>query len=268
MTFLEFYLISALFNFVMCVLAWKTAYGDGGLEMWVVAVIFSLIPIFNNFTACIFTLGFVVDSAKFVHRKLLERKHMKTIEIRHGNNHRVIFEHKVPHNTMKKTVEFAVRNKVNLVGASFINEKLDNVDFSEVDLTDVSFINCSLIRADFSKALLIDVSFEGSTLGGAYFHGAAMSDTMFKGAKFGRLTVTGNRPFIQIGPIGSRGDRLLCFNMNKGIYVSTGCFFGSLKEFEAAVRKRDFHPNHCDDYLETIDYVRNHFNRWNAPKEK
>lgn len=45
-------------------------------------------------------------------------------------------------------------------------------------------------------------------------------------------------PFVRINNIGSRMDGCYIYNFKKGIYVRSGCFFGTEQEFIEAVEKK------------------------------
>ena len=49
--------------------------------------------------------------------------------------------------------------------------------------------------------------------------------------------IFGHSASMVIGPIGSRGDKLSVYSIHDGIFITTGCFQGSLKQFSDAVRK-------------------------------
>jgi len=56
-------------------------------------------------------------------------------------------------------------------------------------------------------------------------------------------------PFIRINNIGSRGDGCTIYNLKKGIYVRTGCFLGTIKEFQAAVKERHGSSKYAKQYI-------------------
>ena len=57
-----------------------------------------------------------------------------------------------------------------------------------------------------------------------------------------------------IEKIGSRYDDLYITKYNGNVYFSTGCFFGTLEEFKAAViDKHSKDSNHYKDYMEVIE---------------
>jgi hypothetical protein len=55
--------------------------------------------------------------------------------------------------------------------------------------------------------------------------------------------------FIRINNIGSRGDGCIIFNFEDGIFVRSGCYFGSEKEFIARVKENHKGTKHEKEYL-------------------
>ena len=60
--------------------------------------------------------------------------------------------------------------------------------------------------------------------------------------------VGGDASWLIVGPIGSRDDFTTFFSGKDGIYVSCGCFYGSISEFEEAVEKTHAGTKHEKDY--------------------
>src|SRR3972149_6209497 len=83
-----------------------------------------------------------------------------------------------------------------------------------------------------SKANLEGANLEGANLDGANLEGANLEGAYLDGIK---IKLVGSRPILIIGPIGSRSDWLHIFTTDQGIYIRTGCFFGSEKEFRKAL---------------------------------
>ena len=79
---------------------------------------------------------------------------------------------------------------------------------------------------------------------------------------FGAAWVSGNaRVFeashiISIGPVGSRNSTLTMFRTDKGSSVVTGCFLGTLAEFEAAVKKKPEGDVHRLVYEDLAPFLR------------
>lgn len=62
---------------------------------------------------------------------------------------------------------------------------------------------------------------------------------------------------VKIGYIGRRNDSTYFFQTAQGIYVRCGCFFGSLKEFEAQVKEtHKDNKQYLAEYLGAIKYIK------------
>ena len=69
---------------------------------------------------------------------------------------------------------------------------------------------------------------------------------------------------ITIGPIGSRGAALTMFRTEKGASVATGCFLGTLEEFEAAVCKKpegDIHRLVYESQISTFKLISKNYHK-------
>jgi len=59
------------------------------------------------------------------------------------------------------------------------------------------------------------------------------------------------------GPIGSRDDFLTCYlDKDKKIYAVTGCFSGTLEEFEKKVKETHGSNKHAKQYLKAAEAAR------------
>ena len=74
----------------------------------------------------------------------------------------------------------------------------------------------------------------------------------------GGAEVTGSRHVITVGPVGSRHSMLTLFKTKTGSSVTTGCFGGTLDEFEAAVKEKpegDPHRNVYESLITTFRQI-------------
>ncbi len=94
-------------------------------------------------------------------------------------------------------------------------------------------------------------------LRGAYLSSADLS---------GRELI-GDRPILQIGPIGSRGDYLIAHITDAGIVVLTGCFCDSLDLFRAAVNETHGDSAHGREYAAAISMIEAHAELWSPAVE-
>ena len=106
---------------------------------------------------------------------------------------------------------------------------IDDATLHGADLRSADLQGADLRSADLQGANLHGADLRSADLQGANLHGANLQPGLF---------IKGDCPFIQIGPIGSRLDYLSAFMTNKGIFLRTGCFFGSIKDFNEAVITR------------------------------
>lgn len=89
-----------------------------------------------------------------------------------------------------------------------------------------------------------------------YGNALVSGDAQVSGNAFvsGDAKVSGNADYMTISPIGSRDD-CITFMRTKTleIYVSVGCFFGSIAEFRAKVQKTHGDNKHAKAYLLAAD---------------
>ena len=114
-----------------------------------------------------------------------------------------------------------------------------------------------LRSADLGSAYLRGADLGGADLGGADLGGAYLGGADLRGAK-----LIGDRPILQIGPIGSRSDYLIAFVTDQGVLVRAGCFFGSLDEFSSAVDKTYGDSVHGIEYATAIAMIDAHAALW------
>lgn len=91
-----------------------------------------------------------------------------------------------------------------LVGADLRQADCVGADFRKADLTDVKFNEADLYKANFARTNLWGAVFAGATIGNG-------------------VVLRGDAPILQIGPIGSRRDILVCYDTSQGPRFSTGC---------------------------------------------
>ena len=111
-------------------------------------------------------------------------------------------------------------------------------------------------------------TFYGTTFYGTTFYGTKFYGTKFDGTKFQKSTFNGKkiveceRPIFLIHPLGSDQHTLLAINTDKGIHIQTGCFNGSVDEFNAALKKKHGDNLHAQEYTAAIKLVELHFKLW------
>jgi uncharacterized protein YjbI with pentapeptide repeats len=94
------------------------------------------------------------------------------IEIKHRFSGEVLFAHDVEGNTIRLTLEAAVKAKVNLYGADFSGADLYGADLSGANLSWANLSGANLSWANLSGANLYGANLSGANLYGANLYGA------------------------------------------------------------------------------------------------
>jgi uncharacterized protein YjbI with pentapeptide repeats len=151
------------------------------------------------------------------------------IEIKHWLSGKIIFSHDCENNTWRLTVEAAVNGNISLDGAS-----LDG-------------------------ARLVGARLDGARLVGARLVGARL-DNGEKIVPFKKC----EKPVFQIGGLGSAFRYLVAYLTEDGIRLRTGCFFGSIAQFEAKLKETHGQKGskHALEYRAAIKMVKTHFDIW------
>ena len=153
---------------------------------------------------------------------------MIKIEIKNRFTGKIIFEFSKENNTIKDTVEEAVKNKISLYGASLDGASLDRA----------SLIGASLDRASLNGASLDRASLIGASLDGASLIGASL-----------------DKRYISITRIGS-SNRMTTYCFDDDI-IWCGCFKGTLQEFEDKVNiTHKDNELYLKQYLGAINYIK------------
>ena len=159
------------------------------------------------------------------------------IEIKSRFSGSVLFSHDREENTIKITLEAAVVARANLVGANLVGANLDG-------------------------AYLDGAYLDGAYLGGANLVGAYLGGANLVGGEI----LKGERPILQIGPIGSRCAYFVAFLTNKGLRLRAGCFFGTREEFEEQLSETHEDNDHSKEYKAALAMIDCHAEIW-TPKE-
>lgn len=110
--------------------------------------------------------------------------------------------------------------------------------------------NSILFEGDFT---CLSKAVEAAVLDGASLDRASLDN--------GEKIIRCERPILMISPIGSSSRTLTAYLTDNGIRLRTGCFFGSVKEFETAPEKKGG-DNHAQDYQSAIKMIESHFQIW------
>ena len=177
----------------------------------------------------------------------------------------VLFEFSKENNTIKDTVEEAVRRGADLRGADLRDANLRDAYLRGADLRD-AYLSGAYLRgaylsgADLSGADLRDAYLRGANLRGADLRGADLRDANLRDADLrdaGKITSVDD--ILLIGPIGSRADYTHIYRTDKGIFIKCGCFFGTVEEFASKVKDTHGDNKYANQYLKVIDFVNKYF---------
>ena len=135
----------------------------------------------------------------------------------------VLFSYEKEDNTIKDTLEEAIKSGANLRGANLGGAYLRDANLGDAYLGDAN---------------LGDANLGGANLGDAWGELQSSSDVLI------------------VGPIGSRNGYTTIYHTDKGIFVRCGCFRGSLNEFSEKVKETHGESKHAKDYLTLIDFVK------------
>jgi len=150
-----------------------------------------------------------------------------------------------------------------LRGADLGGAYLRGADLRGADLRGAYLRGAYLRGADLGGADL-----GGADLGGADLGGADLRGAYLRGADGEKLTTVGERPYLELGPFGSRNDNLQVWLTDAGVYVKAGCFWNTLAKFTAAVKETHGTTVHAKEYTAAIALIKIHAKHWTPKKEK
>ena len=146
-----------------------------------------------------------------------------------------------------KTIRGAVLHRVEadtLYGANLCGATLSRADLCDANLCDADLCGAGLCGANLSRANLRYANLSRADLRDADLRYADLSDALIADG----VRLTGARPCVQIGPIGSRDGTLIGFRTDRGPYVRAGCWLGTLSDFLARVAEVHCDTRHRRDY--------------------
>jgi hypothetical protein len=161
----------------------------------------------------------------------------------------------------------------NLVGANLVGANLGGANLGGANLADAYLADANLVGANLVGAYLGGANLGGANLGGAnladaYLVGAYLGGANLVGANLvganlgGDRKLTGLRPVLQIGPIGSRCAYLVSYITDAGVYVRAGCWFGLLADFGKIVAAQHSNNVHGQEYTAAIAMIEAHARLW------
>jgi hypothetical protein len=196
----------------------------------------------------------------------------KLTQILNRFNDSLIFEAEVEADSesvrLGLVLKLAYKSGAYLSGADLRGADLGGADLRGAYLSGAYLGGADLRGADLSGADLRGAYLSGAYLGGADLSGAYLGGADLRGAYLsgayvrGAAKLIGARPILQIGPIGSRRAYLSAFVTDKGLYFQTGCFFGDLAAFRAAIAKTHDSNPHATEYEAALHLILRHRELW------
>ena len=171
----------------------------------------------------------------------------------------VLFEHEAENNTMKLTLEAAVSARTNLDGAYLARTNLAGAYLAGANLARTNLAGAYLAGANLDGAYLAGANLAGAYLAGANLAGANLDD---------KSELQGDRPILQIGPIGSRCAYFVAYLTNKGLRLRAGCFFGTRDEFEKKLSEEHDSNEHAKEYRAALAMIDAHAEIWTPKLEE
>ncbi len=170
------------------------------------------------------------------------------IEIKNRYTGAVLYTHKT---TEKRQASgFAIRDALEAACKA-------DADLIGADLTGTNLYGVKLTYADLCGALLTGTNLYGVNLTGTNLYGVNLTD-----AKVRSHQLVGERPYLQIGPIGSRCAQMTLWITKDGPYIQTGCFFGTRAQFESAVNAEHGANKHGKEYTAALALIDAHTSLW------
>ena len=175
----------------------------------------------------------------------------------------VIFEHEKENNTIKDTINKAVKESADLRSADLGSANLAYADLryanlAYADLRYADLRSADLESADLRHANLESADLESSNLEYADLRYANLEYSDLRHAKLGSADLRHaslNDRIIQISRIGSRNG-MTTYNFDKDI-IWCGCFTGTLDEFEKQVNEtHKENPQYLKEYVGFINYLK------------
>jgi len=154
-----------------------------------------------------------------------------------------------------------------LYGAYLCSADLYGAYLCSADLYGADLRSANLRSADLGGADLGGADLYGAYLCSADLYGADLRSANLRSADLGGKKLAGDRPFIQIGPIGSRSDYLLAFITDKGVMIRAGCFFDTRDQFEAQLAATHGANEHGQEYMAALALIDIHAELWASKVE-
>ena len=163
---------------------------------------------------------------------------------------------------MRDALEAACKARANLADANLADAYLADAKLADAYLADANLAGAYLAGANLADANLAGANLADANLADAYLADANLAGAYLAGAKVRGHQLVGDRPFLQISPIGSRCAQMTLWLTKEEPYIQTGCFFGTRNEFEAAVSANHGYNNHGNEYTAALVLIDAHTSLW------
>ena len=120
----------------------------------------------------------------------------------------------------------------------------------------------ALEKAVANKAYLRGANLSGAYLSEANLSGANLRGACLSGACLSGAKLIGDRPWFQLGPIGSRCDYFTAWITDQGLKLQAGCFFGTVEEFISKLNTTHQNNNHAKEYQMALLMIEAHAALW------
>ncbi len=198
-------------------------------------------------------------------------------QIKHRYTGAVLYEADIPDDTpsgmvVRVALEKATVARANLAGANLAGAYLAgaylagaNLDVANLDganLAGANLARANLAGANLARANLAGAYLAGANLAGANLDVANLDGANLAGANLDGANLDGERPVFQIGPIGSRSAYIVAYMTDKGVILQTGCFTGTVAEFEAKLQAEHGDNKHAQEYRAALMLINKHAELW------
>jgi len=154
----------------------------------------------------------------------------------------------------------------NLAGANLAGAYLAGAYLAGANLAGANLAGAYLAGANLAGAYLAGANLAGANLASAYLAGAYLADANLADAYLvGDIKLIGRRPFMAIGPIGSRCSTFYSYVTDKGIRLQAGCFFGTVAEFREKLILTHGDNDHGAEYEAALALIEKHAELWTPP---
>ena len=154
---------------------------------------------------------------------------------------KVLFALEKENNTIKDTIEEAVRNNADLINANLYNANLENANLENANLinanlVNANLINANLVNANLENANLINAKLEGAKLINANLENADLENADIENAKNKETAIL---PIFCKWSYGIKGDLIKIGCVEKTI-EQWDLWFDSEEEYSTSRNTKDF----------------------------